>query len=168
MESCRNENEKTMIKNWFRKKIMNPLVLLLQQGVTVEKLSWSLAAGLVLGCIPILGVTSALCFVVAVVFRLNHIAIQIANYIAYPIQFALLIPFLHLGNRIFGYGSMDFNISEMLVEFQIDPYIFFEKYVGVALRATGAWAIIGLVSVVVLFFIFKPFVQMLLKLKKSI
>lgn len=156
----------SVIQNWLYKKILLPLIQLLQQGVTVEKLSWSLAAGIVLGCIPLLGITSTLCFVAAIVFRLNHVAIQIANYIAYPIQFALIIPFLHLGNLLFGYKEMDLNLSEMLVEFQIDPYIFFEKYVGLALRATVAWALVASVSVIFLYFIFRPAVRFLLKFKK--
>ncbi len=157
----------SVIRNWLYKKILQPLIQLLQQGVTVEKLSWSLAAGITLGSIPLLGITSTLCFITAIVFRLNHVAIQIANYIAYPIQFALIIPFLHLGNILFGYKEMDLNLSEMLVEFQIDPYIFFEKYVGLALRTTVAWALVASISVILLYFIFKPGVRFLLKFKKT-
>lgn len=157
-----------MIKQWFQKKVINPLIDLLKQGVTVEKMSWSLSFGIVICCFPILGTTSVLCFIAAVIFRLNHIAIQIANYVAYPLQFALLIPFLHFGNKIFGYPKANLNLSEMMTEFQIDPWLFLESYAGLAGRAVVAWGFVAPLALILFYFIVKPFVSMLLRLKSRL
>lgn len=154
------------MKNWLYQKLVAPLIQLLKQGVTVETLAWSLAAGIVCCCFPVLGATSILCFIVAVVFRLNHVAIQLANYACYPLQILLIIPFLQMGNKIFGYESLDFNLEAMSVEFQIDAWTFFEKYIDVAGRAIVAWALVAPFALVLLYFGLRPLVGRIMSLRK--
>jgi len=69
----------------------------LLEGFSPERLALSLALGFVLGCIPVVGVPTGLCVVVAAAFRLNHPAIQAANYAAMPLQVALIAPLVKLG-----------------------------------------------------------------------
>lgn len=66
-------------------------------GFSPERLALSLSLGFVLGCIPVVGIPTGLCIVVALAFRLNHPAIQAANYVAMPFQVALIAPLLKLG-----------------------------------------------------------------------
>jgi hypothetical protein len=70
---------------------------LLRQGITPQRLALTLALGFVLGCIPVIGIPTALCAMVALLFRLNLPAMQAANYIAMPFQLALIIPLARLG-----------------------------------------------------------------------
>ena len=42
---------------------------------------------------------------VAHVFKLNHIALQSVNYLLYPVQLALLVPFFKLGAWLFPWGT---------------------------------------------------------------
>lgn len=69
----------------------------LRQGFSPERLALTLAVGFVLGCIPVVGVPTGLCLLVAAAFRLNHPAIQAANYAAMPVQVALIAPLVKLG-----------------------------------------------------------------------
>lgn len=80
----------------FQKRAVEWLV----EGFSPERLALSLALGFVLGCIPVLGVPTGLCLVVAAAFRLNHPAIQAANYIAMPFQVALIAPLVKLGGKL--------------------------------------------------------------------
>jgi len=66
-----------------------PLLALMRQGVTPEKLALSLSLGTAIGLIPILGVSTAICALLAVLLRLNMPAIQLVNYLLTPLQ---LIP----------------------------------------------------------------------------
>ncbi|HUY94485.1 MAG TPA: DUF2062 domain-containing protein [Terracidiphilus sp.] len=66
-------------------------------GFSPERLALSLALGFVLGCIPVVGVPTGLCVLIALAFRLNHPAIQAANYVAMPFQVALIAPLVKLG-----------------------------------------------------------------------
>ena len=90
-----------MKTGFFRRRLVQPVLDLLRQGVTPEKLALSIALGVALGVFPMLGSTTALCTLAALVFRLNLPAIQIVNYFVYPLQLALLIPFFWLGERLF-------------------------------------------------------------------
>jgi uncharacterized protein (DUF2062 family) len=74
--------------------------LWLRQGMTPRRLALTLALGFVVGCIPIVGVTTAICAMAALTFRLNQPAIQAANYAAMPFQLILVWPLVRLGRWI--------------------------------------------------------------------
>ncbi|HUY84833.1 MAG TPA: DUF2062 domain-containing protein, partial [Steroidobacteraceae bacterium] len=63
----------------IRRRLVEPLRALLRQGATPERLALSVALGVVVGNIPLLGVSTAICVAIALLFRLNLAAIQIAQ-----------------------------------------------------------------------------------------
>lgn len=73
----------------------------LRQGISPQRLALTLALGFAIGCIPVIGIPTALCLVVALGLRLNMPAIQAANYAAMPFQIALIFPFVRLGGWLF-------------------------------------------------------------------
>jgi len=77
----------------------------LQQGTSPKKLALSVALGLTFGLFPVVGATSLLCLAAGVLFRLNHVALQAANYAAYPLQLLLLYPLLQAGRSFFGFAA---------------------------------------------------------------
>jgi uncharacterized protein (DUF2062 family) len=74
---------------------------LLQQGITPKKLALSVALGITLGIFPVLGSTTLLCAAAGLLLGLNQPALQGVNYIAYPLQLGLLIPFFRFGEWLF-------------------------------------------------------------------
>jgi len=68
----------------------------LKCGIAPRQLAFTLALGFAIGCIPLLGVTTGICALFAILLRLNMPAIQAANWLAMPLQVVLLIPFLRL------------------------------------------------------------------------
>jgi len=98
----------------FRRRIARPIVELLRQGVTPEKMALSLALGVALGVFPVLGTTTALCALVAFVWRLNLPAIQIVNYSVYPLQIALILPFFRAGEKLFGAPHLPLSVSQIV------------------------------------------------------
>jgi uncharacterized protein (DUF2062 family) len=85
--------------------IKRKVAVWLRQGISPQRLALTLALGFAIGCIPVVGVTTAICLVVAACLRLNLPAIQAANWAAMPFQVALIVPFVRLGGRLFGFGS---------------------------------------------------------------
>lgn len=73
----------------------------LRQGISPQRLALTLALGFAIGCIPFIGVPTAVCLIVAFSLRLNMPAIQAANYAAMPFQVALIFPFVRLGGWLF-------------------------------------------------------------------
>jgi hypothetical protein len=76
------------------------LLALLRQGVTPDKLALSLSLGTTIGLIPVLGVSTALCVLAAVLLKLNMPAIQLVNYLLTPVQLILIIPLLRFGELL--------------------------------------------------------------------
>ena len=76
----------------------------LRQGISPRRLALTLSLGFVVGCIPLVGLPTALCAVIALTFRLNQPAIQAANYLAMPFQVALIVPLVKLGEKLFPFA----------------------------------------------------------------
>ena len=85
---------------WMYRRILEPLLGLLTQGISPDRLALCVAIGVVVGNIPILGVSTILCAAIALVFRLNLAAIQIVQAAMAPTQLLLIIPFVRLGEWI--------------------------------------------------------------------
>ncbi len=95
-----------------RDAAMDRLRLCLVQGISPRRLAFTLSVGFVLGCIPLVGIPTGLCVVVALALRLNQPAIQAANYAAMPFQVALIVPFVRLGGKLtpaFSHPALDLS-----------------------------------------------------------
>jgi uncharacterized protein (DUF2062 family) len=88
------------VKNWLNRRLIEPLAALLLQGVSPHRLALCVAIGVVVGNIPILGVSTILCAAIALAFRLNLPAIQLVQAAMAPTQLLLIIPFVRLGEWI--------------------------------------------------------------------
>jgi uncharacterized protein (DUF2062 family) len=77
----------------------------LRMGISPQRLALTLALGFAIGCLPVIGVPTALCAVVAIGFGLNVPVIQAANYAAMPVQIALILPLARLGGWMFQTGQ---------------------------------------------------------------
>jgi uncharacterized protein (DUF2062 family) len=108
--------------SFWHSKLIRPIVALLSQGVTPEKIALSIALGIVLGVFPALGSTTALCALAAVFCRLNLPAIQIVNYFIYPLQIALLIPFFRLGEWLFRAPHLPLSVGQIYAMIHADMW----------------------------------------------
>ncbi len=84
------------LRHWLRRRIAQ-LLGLLRQGVSPQRLALCVAIGIVVGNIPIMGVSTALCTAIALLFRLNLPAIQLVQASMAPTQLLLIVPFVRLG-----------------------------------------------------------------------
>ncbi|HPF26717.1 MAG TPA: DUF2062 domain-containing protein [Steroidobacteraceae bacterium] len=99
---------------WLRRRLLDPILALLRQGIAPQKLALSLALAVVIGLIPILGVSTALCAIVALAFGLNMPAMQLVNYVLSPLQLLLIIPFVRLGESLTGAPAFPITIASGL------------------------------------------------------
>jgi uncharacterized protein (DUF2062 family) len=91
---------KRIVRNWLHRRLLEPLLALLWQGVSPKRLALCVSIGVVVGNIPILGVSTILCTLIALAFRLNLPAIQLVQAAMAPTQVLLIIPFVRLGEWI--------------------------------------------------------------------
>jgi uncharacterized protein (DUF2062 family) len=135
-------------------QVRNLLIALLRQGTTARKLAATCALGVVLGIFPVYGSTTLLCFAVAIPLRLNLLLIQAVNYLLTPLQLLLILPFLHTGNWLFGISSLPFGLSELVEMARVDFWIFMRLAGMSVLAGMVVWALLGVLLLPVLFWIF--------------
>ena len=127
------------MRDFLRRRLANPLLLLLKQGLAPEALALSLALGATLGLFPVLGVTTALCVAAGFALRLNHPALQLANYAVYPLQIPLILVFVRLGESIVGATPMPVSVERLLVLFREDPLAFLARFGWTGLHGMLGW-----------------------------
>lgn len=150
-----------MNSSWWRRRVVDPLLILLKQGLSPEKLALTIALGATLGVTPVLGSTGLLCTLAALVFRLNLPAIQLVNWLVYPLQLALLVPLLQAGARLFGQNSGDFSLSVILHLIRTDALRAISILWTATLHALLVWLAAGLVATVLLYLALVPILKRL-------
>lgn len=145
---------------WVR-RVRRPLVGMLVSGASPEKLALSLALGLALGAFPVIGVTTLLCALVAFTFRLNLVAIQITNYLAYPLQLASLIPLVRLGERLYGAEPIPLSLSLLRASLASDLWGTVRRLWRTEAHAVSGWALVAPVFVGAVYLAFLPLVRAL-------
>jgi uncharacterized protein (DUF2062 family) len=71
------------------------------RGMSPEAVASVVVLGVVFGVFPAPVCPTLLCGLAALVLRLNPSAIQLVNYLVYPLQIALLAPFIRIGGWLF-------------------------------------------------------------------
>ena len=142
--------------SWWRRRIFNPLLTFLSQGIAPDRLALCVAIGVVLGNVPILGISSILCAAIALAFRLNLPAIQLVQAAMAPTQILLIIPFIRLGEWIVHAPRQSVSIKEWLALWQQGA-----GHAAVALRdailhAGFAWALIAPLAIFMLYKLLTP------------
>ncbi len=150
-------------EGFFRRRMTRPIVDLLRQGVTPEKLALSIALGVALGVFPVLGTTTALCALAALILRLNLPAIQIVNYFVYPAQIALLIPFFRLGEKLFGAPHMPLSPAQISGMIHANRWAAAQLLWTTAWHAAIAWCLLALAFVPLVYLVQLPLLRRMLR-----
>jgi uncharacterized protein (DUF2062 family) len=141
---------------WARRRLLDPILSLLRQGVTPEKLALSLAFGMGLGILPVLGLSTVLCTVAAVSLRLNLPAIQLVNYLAAPLQLALIIPFVRVGEHLIGAEAQPLTISAGFKLLEAGVLTAVITLWDAIIHALLGWIVIGPLFIYALYRLAKP------------
>ena len=124
-------------------RVVAPIVRQFRQSVTPEQIALTIALGLAIGVFPILGATTILCAIAAVVLRLNQPIIQLVNYVAYPAQLVTLIPFYRAGESLFNRPHLPLSIPMLMDRFRDDAGKFFSDFGIVAVYGILVWCLIA-------------------------
>ena len=115
-----------MFKKLWQNKIKGPIKKLIAKGVDPKKLALAFSIGILLGSIPVPGVSTWLCLGLSIPFKMNKAGILIGNYIATPIQAITIIPLIIAGGYLFNLPpiaeeikhSFSGDLGEILVALQ--------------------------------------------------
>src|SRR6202030_4029567 len=151
-----------MEEGYFKRRLVRPILDLLRQGVTPEKIALSVALGAALGLFPALGWSTTLCAIAAIVLRLNLPAIQIVNYFVYPAQIALLVPFFRWGERLFRAPHFPISGPQILALFHAGTWVAIKLLWTTIWHAMVVWGMMAPVFVGLLYVILTPVLRRVL------
>jgi uncharacterized protein (DUF2062 family) len=130
---------------WIYRKLIRPFVELLQQGMSPEKIALTIALGISLGVIPVIGSTTTLCTLAALTLRLNLPAIMLINGVVYPLQLTLLIPFLRAGAWLFRVEGPKLTIVQIFKMIRANVWHATVTLFSATMHALVVWLIAGCV-----------------------
>ena len=147
-----------MKRGWVQRRLVRPIVELLTQGITPEKIALSIAFAVVLGVFPALGWTTLLCFAAAVWLKLNVPAMQLVNYLMYPAQLALLVPFIRAGEWLFRAPKLAISLQRILGMVNANVWHAITSLWVATMHAIMVWALLAPVAVWGIYRLLKPVV----------
>ena len=143
--------------SWLRRRVLDPLLNLLKQGLAPGQLALTVALGIVLGLVPLLGGTTVLAALFAWRLRLNIAALQLVTHLLTPVQVLLLPLLLRQGARLFGGASaQELTVSAVRHLIATDWRAALRLLWRAELGALALWAVGGAALVGVLYLGLKP------------
>jgi uncharacterized protein (DUF2062 family) len=151
----------------IRRKIVDPILALLAQGIAPRELALCLALGAGVGMFPVLGVSTPALTVLALWLRLNLPAIQLVSYLMSPLQLAMIIPFVRLGEWVTGAEPQPLTIEaglKLIADGVLEAIITLWDAI---VHASIGWVLIGPLSIYVLYRLFIPVLERALRRLKT-
>jgi uncharacterized protein (DUF2062 family) len=142
-------------------KAKKRLLAFLIMGITPERLGLCIALGIAFGLVPALGTATLLCTMAAFLFRLNLAAILLVNYFVYPLQLALLIPFIRAGEWLFGAKPLGLSLEIIRQMLETDPWKTVINLSTATIHAVTVWLLIAPVVVALVYLTVTPFLRKL-------
>jgi hypothetical protein len=134
----------------WRRWLVDPVRGQLTRGISVEKVSWTISLGLVLGVFPVMGTTSLVCLLAGWAFRLNQALLHAFKTVVYPLHLALILVFIRMGERLWGSPLIAFSVPELMVRFKDDPLRFVRDFGVAALQGVSAWLLVAPIAALII------------------
>jgi uncharacterized protein (DUF2062 family) len=144
------------MKDFLKRKLVDPLIALLKQGVSPDSLALCVAVGIAIGLVPVLGVSTLLATAVALLFKLNLPAIQIAQVSMSAFQLLLIVPFVRLGEWMTHAAAQPVSISAGLALMKHGIWQTVVVLKDAIIHASIAWIAVAPIGIFVLYRILKP------------
>ncbi|RFC50769.1 MAG: hypothetical protein DUW69_000466 [Verrucomicrobia bacterium] len=155
-------------RNFWQRRVRDPIVAQLTQGITPEKIALTVAVGSAFALFPVLGTTTLICFLIAWALRLNQPIVQLINQALWPVHFPAIFGCIWIGETIFGAPHVHIGIRylrKMSETVWNDPSLFFHHFGLTVMYAVVAWAIITPFYIAAVYYILLPITREITYLK---
>jgi uncharacterized protein (DUF2062 family) len=143
-------------RTFWQRRVADPVVAQLTQGITPEKIALTIAVGSALALYPMLGVTTLFCFLAGVALRLNQPIIQVINYLCFPVHLTTIYYCWHWGDRLFGtpHPKMLVRQTAELMWHLLwnDPVQLMHRFGTTLYHATVVWALLAPLWIIVIYY----------------
>jgi hypothetical protein len=101
----------------IRNKFLIPFRLVPAEGLSPEKLAFSVTIGIICGIFPVLGTTTILSLLLTGLFRQNLLVVQSVQWTMALFQIILIIPFMQFGSFLLDQQQLQINIEQVKLAF---------------------------------------------------
>ncbi|MBI5769211.1 MAG: DUF2062 domain-containing protein [Verrucomicrobia bacterium] len=152
-------------RNFFQRRVIDPIVAQLTQGLTPEKIALTIAVGSSIAMFPLLGTTTIMCLIVGVFMKLNQPIIQAVNYACTPIHIPFIYYSFKWGEKLFGVAHSRLEMRAMRRLLVEDPIQFAKDYGESAIHAVVVWAILVPFWGVAIYYLARPILREIARVK---
>lgn len=150
-------------RNFWQRRLVDPLLALLTQGVTPDKLAATLAVGTTCSLFPFLGTTSLLNLGVGLWLKMNQPILQTLNQLLGPLHVIMILLYVRGGEILWRADEADrFAITEMITAFaELSFGDFLARFGWAGIHAFTAWALTAPFLLAVIYYPLRPVMQRL-------
>ena len=150
---------------FWRRRLINPLLAQLTQGVTPDRLAATLAVGTACSLFPFLGFTSLLNLVVGLRLRMNQPILQTLNQLLGPVHLLMILVYVRFGEWLWRSDEAHFTVGEVVRTFRDETLlVFLERFGWAGIHALTAWLVTTPVLIALLYFPLRPVMRRLARL----
>lgn len=154
-------------RGFWQRRLIDPLVAQLTQGVTPDRLAATLAVGTACSLFPFLGLTSLLNLIVGIRLRMNQPILQTLNQLLGPLHLLMILVYVRLGEWLWRIEGGRFTIGDMLRTFRDETFVvFLERFGWAGIHALTAWIITAPLLLAVLYYPLRPVLRRLARLRR--
>jgi uncharacterized protein (DUF2062 family) len=129
-------------RSFWKRRLGDPILALLTQGVTPDKIAATFAVGTAVSLFPFLGFTTTFNIGIGLWFRMNQPLLQAINYLLTPLHLVMILVYVHAGEWIWGAREDRFSISDLITTFRDDSISgFVHRFGWAGIHAFTAWLI---------------------------
>ena len=129
------------------------------EGLTPEKIAFSITIGVISGIFPVFGATTILSLLLTLLFRQNLFVVQSVQWIMALFQVLLIVPFMQFGAFLLNQQSLHISIEHIKLAFQPGMVAGLKALGVLHLYGILSWSIVvlplGIVSYLLFLTIFK-------------
>ena len=151
----------------FFTKVWTKAKALLQEGLTPKQLALSIVISILVSIFPVFGISTIVITALAVPLKLN-LPITIAiSYVAEPLKFLLIIPFINIGAYIFGTEHSLLTYESIKARYNESFWATLKELSYELLCGFIGWALLTIPLSILLYFLLKGVFTFFDNLKKK-
>ncbi len=144
-------------RGFWRRRLVDPIVGLMTQGVTPERVAATLAVGTACSLFPFLGFTSLLNLGVGLRLRMNQPILQTLNQLLGPIHLVMILVYVRIGEWIWRAEDARFQVGEMITTFRDASFgEFLGRFGWAGMHAFTAWLVTTPLLMACIYFPLRP------------
>jgi uncharacterized protein (DUF2062 family) len=155
----------TVPRTFWQRRVRDPVVAQLTQGITPHKIALTLAVGSAFALFPILGTSTLLCFLAALTLKLNQPITQLINQALWPVHVPAIFLCVRIGERLFSAQHVRFSIRYMNELLWSDPRLFLHTFGTTAFHAVAGWLLVAPFYVAAVYYIALPVMREVTRIK---